>query len=449
MSWRFLQLSTVVTVALLVACGTPSGPQRDVDLDGDGVPDGLQYDLDGDGVWDAVDEDGDGTWEAGDFDGDGVITDFSDLGTGYQEPTAEQLAGWSADVDPDFADELDPGAAGSQDNVVTRTSVDLSGDLPPVLNQGQLGSCAAFATTLVGSLARSRAQGAKVLTSAAFLYERMLTASNSTCRDGTFLHTGLETLMREGAPLADEVPYSDQACASGSSPGPNGHLARIGGFSKLEPFNRARVKEVLSSGTPVVFGCTLPPNFMEWAGPQASGVFRSAAGQAGGPHGGGHAMVLVGYDDARGAWRVQNSWGADWGDRGSLWWDYDDLEARGALHALVPQMLPNGMAVPPDATAASLTMEATGAVQLATADGPLVVVRLRANAQVQLTSLAAPALGASATYAQPLIYGDVALPLADAAPAGPYDLEVGGTLGGASFSRTVRVTLGEPLADPD
>jgi hypothetical protein len=112
-------------------------------------------------------------------------------------------------------------------------------------------------------------------------------------------------------------------------------------------------------------------------------------------------------------------------------------------------MLPNGMAVPPDATAASLTMEATGAVQLATADGPLVVVRLRANAQVQLTSLAAPALGASATYAQPLIYGDVALPLADAAPAGPYDLEVGGTLGGASFSRTVRVTLGEPLADPD
>jgi hypothetical protein len=36
-----------------------------------------------------------------------------------------------------------------------------------------------------------------------------------------------------------------------------------------------------------------------------------------------HAMVLAGYDDAKNAFRVRNSWGATWGDNGSIWVGYD------------------------------------------------------------------------------------------------------------------------------
>jgi cathepsin L len=36
-----------------------------------------------------------------------------------------------------------------------------------------------------------------------------------------------------------------------------------------------------------------------------------------------HAVALVGWDDAKGAWLVKNSWGKDWGYQGFAWLDYD------------------------------------------------------------------------------------------------------------------------------
>jgi hypothetical protein len=38
---------------------------------------------------------------------------------------------------------------------------------------------------------------------------------------------------------------------------------------------------------------------------------------------GGHAMTVVGYDDARQAFRLVNSWGKQWGDRGFAWISYE------------------------------------------------------------------------------------------------------------------------------
>jgi C1A family cysteine protease len=39
--------------------------------------------------------------------------------------------------------------------------------------------------------------------------------------------------------------------------------------------------------------------------------------------GGSHAMVAVGFDDDRKAFRIQNSWGRGWGDGGYGWFGYD------------------------------------------------------------------------------------------------------------------------------
>jgi cathepsin L len=35
-----------------------------------------------------------------------------------------------------------------------------------------------------------------------------------------------------------------------------------------------------------------------------------------------HAILLVGWDDAKGAWKIKNSWGTTWGDRGFAWVAY-------------------------------------------------------------------------------------------------------------------------------
>lgn len=36
-----------------------------------------------------------------------------------------------------------------------------------------------------------------------------------------------------------------------------------------------------------------------------------------------HAIVLVGWDDAKGAWLMKNSWGTDWGEDGYMWIKYN------------------------------------------------------------------------------------------------------------------------------
>ena len=37
----------------------------------------------------------------------------------------------------------------------------------------------------------------------------------------------------------------------------------------------------------------------------------------------GHAMVIIGYDDTKQSWLVLNSWGANWGNNGTIWLKYD------------------------------------------------------------------------------------------------------------------------------
>jgi C1A family cysteine protease len=39
-------------------------------------------------------------------------------------------------------------------------------------------------------------------------------------------------------------------------------------------------------------------------------------------------MVAVGYDEARKALRIQNSWGRSWGDGGRGWFSYDFWRSR-------------------------------------------------------------------------------------------------------------------------
>ncbi len=381
-----------------------------------------------------------GTGPQGNPSGPGPV-DPPGRGLGYREPTPEQLAGLSQDADPRLDGLLDPKSGATMTAVLP--AVDLTSRLPGVLDQGQMGSCAAFANTIVGSLARTRADGTARTVSAAFLYERQLALSQSSCKDGTFLHTGLETLMREGAPLEAEAPYSDAVCTTGTAAGAEGARSRIGGFNKLEPFRRDDIREALSSGVPVPFGCTIAPNFMNFSGAEN---YKSDDGQAGGPHGGGHAMVIVGYDDARGAYRVQNSWGSGWGDQGYVWWDYADLEGRPGLHAFIPVLLPADMAVDPTPTPGEFTLTAVGAAQFVFSGINGVAIRLQGNAPFRLLGVEIAQLSTSDVLDEQIIYGDVTLPLDGPAAPGTYELTVQGELEGAPFTLSVPFTIDEPIS---
>lgn len=64
---------------------------------------------------------------------------------------------------------------------------------------------------------------------------------------------------------------------------------------------------------------------------------------------GGHAMLMVGYDDAKKAFRVKNSWGTGWADSGYVWFSYDFV-TKGKVYeaAVVQSVLPPNFGQPPD-----------------------------------------------------------------------------------------------------
>ena len=66
--------------------------------------------------------------------------------------------------------------------------------------------------------------------------------------------------------------------------------------------------DALRSKHPVVFGTLVDKAFMRLRGPQTAGIPKGATE-------GGHAMMLVGYDSAKG-FIVKNSWGPGWGEGG-------------------------------------------------------------------------------------------------------------------------------------
>ncbi|RYG10014.1 MAG: hypothetical protein EON96_17385, partial [Caulobacteraceae bacterium] len=97
---------------------------------------------------------------------------------------------------------------------------------------------------------------------------------------------------------------------------------RIDTFRTVDLRNRDELKSQLNAGYPIIFAAVVDYRFQTWSGAQT-------LGGASGPVLGRHAMVVVGYDDMRGAYRVMNSWGSQWGDRGYAWVSYDRFEAMG------------------------------------------------------------------------------------------------------------------------
>ena len=84
------------------------------------------------------------------------------------------------------------------------------------------------------------------------------------------------------------------------------------------------VKKAVVEGSPVAISFLLPPSFQKinsaiWTVDEKEKVGEWKHGS--------HAMCVVGYDDAiaGGAFRVLNSWGTNWGDRGLIWIKYSDF----------------------------------------------------------------------------------------------------------------------------
>ena len=190
------------------------------------------------------------------------------------------------------------------------------GGCTSVKNQGECGSCWAFAT--VGPM-EGLLQAAGQTTD---LSEQYLVSCNTEdwgCGGGWFAHdyhwnTRPPGESQAGAVLESAFPYvaSDAPCA-----GPYTHPHKIISWHYVDGYSVPSVdaiKQAIYDHGPVAAAICVGDAFRSYPG----GVFQIEESSQCGSNDVNHAIVLVGWNDAEQTWTLRNSWGTGWGESGYM-----------------------------------------------------------------------------------------------------------------------------------
>lgn len=202
----------------------------------------------------------------------------------------------------------------------------------PVRNQARCGSCVAFAAMGAFETQLNIAAGNAALD--LDLSEQDLFARIGSCDSGSMPFMASSTLKSSGAPDESCFPYAsgrlgkdfdtDLACAD--------RAARTLKITGSRSVSASQAKAALQNG-PLMTTMTVYEDFMFYTG----GVYEHVTGEALG----GHAVTIVGYDDAAQAWIVRNSWGAGWGESGYFRIKYTDASGVGRSNTAFTVANPN------------------------------------------------------------------------------------------------------------
>lgn len=208
------------------------------------------------------------------------------------------------------------------------SSVDVFAGLSlPVYDQGALGSCTANAGVLYRRfLAQkfSKYSAPDEDLSRLFLYyqERKLPWNNDVNSDsGACMRDVCYTLAHTGVcPMSLDFYVTTEFASAAWNDTPQeieqAAAYKIGAYHRIP--NVATAMQCLASSYAVLLGCTVYSELEEIG---SDGVLRMPKG--GEAPLGGHALVIRGYDDHLQCFKIQSSWGAEWGDHGCFWMPYD------------------------------------------------------------------------------------------------------------------------------
>jgi C1A family cysteine protease len=113
-----------------------------------------------------------------------------------------------------------------------------------------------------------------------------------------------------GINIESSYPYtaSNGSCSSANSNWQTGKFKVVNNSYSSGGSTIDIIKNNIYSWGPIVAVYTVYDDFFDYTG----GVYSYSSGD----YAGLHAVLVVGWDDANGAFIVKNSWGADWGESG-------------------------------------------------------------------------------------------------------------------------------------
>lgn len=220
--------------------------------------------------------------------------------------------GWVPDL-PDHRDHVY--AAPTPILAALPAKVDLRKQCPPVLDQGQLGSCTANAIANAFRFAIMKQKTPDFLPSRLFIYYNERAMEGTVNSDsGAQIRDGIKSVAKQGVVPEPSWPYVISRFAK--KPDAKLYKAALNhqalSYQRITP-TIDQIKGCIASGFPFVFGFTVYESF------ESEKVAKSGVVSLPGPKEsvvGGHAVLAVGYDDKSKTVIVENSWSEAWGKKG-------------------------------------------------------------------------------------------------------------------------------------
>jgi C1A family cysteine protease len=204
---------------------------------------------------------------------------------------------------------------------------DLSELLPPVGDQGELGSCASWATSYYMKSFQEKIE-TDLPYSEATIFSPSYTYNQLTTDDcgGTSIAETLALIEEQGVAALELFPYTENECATQPSETviEAANDAKIADYKSLSGENMiAEMKTLLTQQQPIIIGAVLSPEFGKTDSFGLAAYREHAVDYEDVTC---HAMLVVGFNDEFNAFKVVNSWGEAWGDNGFAWIDYQAFE---------------------------------------------------------------------------------------------------------------------------
>ena len=192
-------------------------------------------------------------------------------------------------------------------------------NLPPIRNQGPISSCASFAATRCHEIMLKQEnryiEGSELF----HYYNAIMNVYGSQIDSGMPIRDACKTSHKYGMAMERAWPY-DSRNWSKIPPKVAYWLANLFPISRYERvLGLDSIKVTLDRNIPVICGIMADREFfnlsiLNWTWkPKKRGTY-------------GHAVNIIGYDDEKQEFIIENSWGTNWGKAGRFRISYSDFE---------------------------------------------------------------------------------------------------------------------------
>jgi hypothetical protein len=226
-------------------------------------------------------------------------------------------------------------------------SADLTKHFPTPGDQGEQASCVGWAASYaVKSYQEGVERGWDLsdsdhVFSPSYVYNQIAYPPGNRFGGSSYIDA-FNVLTEQGSVPISSFSYDQYDCSRQPSAAvkSSANPYRIATWRRVNVMDTVEMKAQIASGFPVMLGIMVDEG-LEMLG--AGKIYTYYSGYSTG----GHAVVAVGFDDNRGAFKIFNSWGTGWADEGKGWVSYDALKSM-VVEGYVCQDLI--VSTPPDVT---------------------------------------------------------------------------------------------------